>query len=246
MTVSPSEGRIGVAAPSVAGTSDSYLALRPRSGGTADRYPSRVQVRVVSGDLPAELARQLRDAGRVAVDTETSGLDWRTDSLQLCQLFNAVVGAVLVRIEGDAPQLRSLLEDQTVTKVFHFAPFDLRFLEAAIGARTAPVICTKAASKLLRPGLPAQAHSLGALLVRHFGLELDKGAVRTSDWGSTALTDAQTDYAAGDVINLLRLADVELELLQTRGLTEEFEAICRYMPVDAHLDVTGVPNPLTY
>lgn len=197
-------------------------------------------------DLPVEIAGQLRDARVVAVDTETTGLDWRVDSLQLCQLFSASVGAVLVRIEGDAPQLRSLLEDPTVTKVFHFAPFDLRFLEAAIGARTAPVICTKAASKLLDPGLPSKAHSLGALLTRHFGVELDKGAVRTSDWGSRELTDAQTDYAVGDVINLLRLADVELKLLQARGLADEFEAICRYMPVDAHLELAGVPNPLAY
>ncbi|MBK9696688.1 MAG: ribonuclease D [Propionibacteriaceae bacterium] len=202
-------------------------------------------VHVVSGDLTEELAA-FRGVGRVAVDTETTGLDWRGDSLKLCQLFAPALGPMLIRIAGPAPQLRALLEDPSVIKVFHFAPFDLRFLEAGLGARTTSVVCTKAASKLLDPELPSQAHSLGALLLRHFGVELDKGAVRTSDWGSVELTDAQTEYAAGDVVSLLRLADVELDLLRGKGLSDEFAAICEYMPVDAHLEVTGIPNPLTY
>lgn len=193
-----------------------------------------------------ELAGQLRESGRLAVDTETTGLDWRTESLELCQLFAPAVGAVLVRTEGDAPQLRSLLEDASVSKVFHFAPFDLRFLEAALGARTTSVLCTKAASKLLNPELPAPAHSLQALLSRHLGIELDKGAVRTSDWAATELSDAQTDYAVGDVASLLRLIDAQLEHLRRKSLEDEFAAICSYMPVDAHLAVAGVPNPLIY
>lgn len=193
-----------------------------------------------------ELAARLHDAGRVAVDTETTGLDWRTDSLKLCQLFAHQVGAVLIRIDGDAPRLRSLLEDSSVAKVFHFAPFDLRFLETALSARTTTVVCTKAASKLLDPELPASAHSLGALLARHFGVELDKGPVRTSDWGASELTEAQTNYAVSDVANLLRLADAEVEALKRRGLEEVFAAICAYMPVSAHLEVIGVPDPLSY
>lgn len=211
-----------------------------------DEYPSRVPVHVVSGDLTDELVAILRATGRVAVDTETTGLNWRRDSLKLCQLFAPAVGPVLIRITGPAPHLRSLLEDPAVTKVFHFAPFDLRFLEAALGARSTSVMCTKAASKLLDPELPAAAHSLGALLSRHFGVELDKGAVRTSDWGATELTETQTDYAVGDVLNLLRLADVELARLKSESLEDAFAAICAYMPVDAHLEVAGVPNPLTY
>jgi ribonuclease D len=200
----------------------------------------------VSGDLTEELASLLRRAGRVAVDTETTGLDWRTDSLKLCQLFAPTVGPLLVRITGQAPVLGSLLEDAAITKVFHFAPFDLRFIEATLGARTSSVMCTKAASKLLDPELPSEAHSLGALLARYFGIELDKGAVRTSDWGSAELTAAQTDYAAGDVVSLLRLVDAELELLRRRGLEDVYVAVCDYMPVDAHLEVAGVSNPLTY
>ena len=116
----------------------------------------------------------------------------------------------------------------------------------AVGARTTSVVCTKAASKLLDPGLPASAHSLGALLARHFGVELDKGPVRTSDWGANELTEAQTDYAVSDVASLLHLADIEVEGLKRRGLEEVFAAICAYMPVDAHLEVTGVPDPLSY
>lgn len=200
----------------------------------------------MSGDLSEEIAALVKDAGRVAVDTETTGLDWRTDSLKLCQLCAPTVGPVIIQITGLAPHLRALLEDPSVTKVFHFAPFDLRFLEAALGARTTTVMCTKAGSKLLNPELPSSGHSLSALLHRHFGISLDKGAVRTSDWGSAQLTEAQTDYATGDVVSLLRLVDAEMELLQSRDLVDEFAAICAYMPVDAHLEVTGIPNPLAY
>lgn len=209
-------------------------------------YPAWVPTYVLTGDLPEELASEVRAAGRVAVDTETTGLDWRIDSLKLCQVFTPAIGPVLVRVEGEAPVLRELLEDPSITKVFHFAPFDLRFLEAGIGARVTSVFCTKAASKLLDPGLPASAHSLGALLARQFGIQLDKGAVRTSDWGSAELSDAQTQYAAQDVVSLLRLADAESELLNGRGLAEVFASICAYMPIDAHLEILGVPNPLAY
>lgn len=201
---------------------------------------------VLTGDLPEELASEVRTAGRVAVDTETTGLDWRTDSLRLCQVFAPAIGPVLVRVEGDAPVLRDMLEDPSITKVFHYAPFDLRFLEEGVRARVTSVFCTKAASKLLDPGLSASAHSLGALLSRHFGIHLDKGAVRTSDWGSTELSEAQVQYAAQDVASLLRLADFESEQLNRRGLSEVFASICAYMPIDAHLELLGVPNPLAY
>lgn len=201
----------------------------------------------MTDDLPDDLARLLRQADRVAVDTETTGLDWRSDVLQLCQFFTPELGPVLVRNKGGGgTNLLALLEDASVVKVFHHAPFDLRFLEATWGARTHSVFCTKAASKLLDPGLTPSEHSLSSLLKRHFGLGLDKGAVRVSDWGAPELSPDQMAYAAADVSSLLRLADLELERLRMRDLEIDFSAICDYMPVDAHLEVSGVPNPLTY
>ncbi len=199
------------------------------------------------GDLPDGLAYELRQADRVAVDTETTGLDWRHDTLELCQLFTDPTGPVLIRRSCSRPtNLLALLENPAVEKVFHFAPFDLRFLEATWGIRTGPVFCTKAASKLLDPDQPPEEHSLGAILSRHFGLCLDKGPVRISSWGDDELSPEQIAYAAADVATLLSLADLESEQLRLRGLEVDFETICAYIPVDAHLEITGAPNPLVY
>lgn len=206
-----------------------------------------MSVQLVSGDLPPDLARSMRAAGRVAVDTETSGLDWATDSLQLCQLFTDETGPVLLgQVKGHPVELASLLADPDVVKVFHFAPFDLRFLESRWGVRTKTVECTKAASRLLDPGLPAAEHSLQALLEHRLGVRIEKGAVRTSDWGARTLTKEQIAYAAADVDHLLVLAETLTHRLEASGLAELFAEVCAYMPVDAHLAVKGVPNPLAY
>lgn len=204
-------------------------------------------VTVVDGDLTPGLARALRKAGRVAVDTETSGLDWATDRLELCQLFSPPTGPVLVRHVSDAPlELAGLLDDVSVLKVLHFAPFDLKFLEAHASVNARSVACTKAASKLLDPGLLAPEHGLQALLLRHLNVKISKGAVRTSDWGSAELTDEQLSYAISDVMHLLDLFDVLHKQLESRGLVSLYGRVCNYMPVDAHLEVAGVPDPLTY
>lgn len=204
-------------------------------------------IRVETGDIPDELAREIGRNGQVAVDTETSGLDWRRDSLHLCQLFTPATGPVLVRRSDAHPaNLARLLEDPEIVKVFHHAPFDLRFLEATWGVRASSVVCTKTASKLLDPANPPAAHSLGALLERHFGVTLDKGAVRVSDWGAETLSPEQLAYAAADVTHLLSLWQAQLHELQARGLEPVFDAVCSYLPIDAHLEVAGFPNPLTY
>lgn len=200
---------------------------------------------LADGDLPAEIAVAVRRAGRVAVDTETSGLDWAQDRLHLCQLFTPATGPVLLRrARRVPPELASVMHDPTVLKVMHFAPFDLKFLEAQWGVATRSVACTKAASRLLDPRL--DDHSLKALLERHLGIIIEKGTVRTSDWSSDMLTDEQIEYAVGDVSHLLDLHQVLANRLHAGGLSRTFEQVCTYMPVDAHLQVAGYPNPLTY
>lgn len=203
---------------------------------------------ILSGDLPREIADAIRSAGRVAVDTETSGLDWSVDSLQLCQLFTPVTGPILIRDVSRRPpvEFASLMADPDVTKVFHFAPFDLRFLEAQWDVRVASVECTKAASRLIDPDAPASMHSLQGLLERHLGIHIGKGAVRTSDWGAATLTAEQVAYATADVDQLLPLADALRRRLEAGGMLQLFAQVCAYMPVDAHLDVSGIPNPLLY
>jgi ribonuclease D len=187
----------------------------------------------------------MRSADRVAVDTETSGLDWARHRLHLCQLFTPGTGPVLLRnVEGEPPGLASVMHDPAVLKVMHFAPFDLRFLEAQWGIETRSVACTKAASRLMDPGL--DDHSLKALLERHLGVVIEKGAVRTSDWSLGTLSDEQIAYAVGDVSHLLDLHRLLADRLEAAGLWGMFERVCAYMPVDAHLEVAGYPNPLTY
>lgn len=199
----------------------------------------------VAGDLPADLADAVRRAGVVAVDTETGGLDWRSDALHLCQLFTPEIGVVFLRqVQGVPPVLASLLADPAVLKVFHFAPFDLRFLQAHWRVRPTPVACTKAASRLLEPTL--ESHSLQPMLERHLGVLIDKGAVRTSDWSAASLSEEQVAYASSDVVHLLDLHDLLVARLQRAGSLETFLQVCAYMPVDADLEVRGYPNPLTY
>ncbi|WP_408636787.1 3'-5' exonuclease family protein [Occultella aeris] len=141
------------------------------------------------GDVSPEVARSVRAAGVVAVDTETSGLDWRADQLQLSQLFTPQTGPVFIRnVTGHPSALAEVLGDPGVLKVFHFAPFDLRFLEAGWDVRVSAAACTKAASKILQPTLPAHEHSVQPLLRRTIGVEMSKGSVRTSDWGAGDLS----------------------------------------------------------
>lgn len=204
-------------------------------------------VTLVEGDLPADLARRLRACDHIAVDTETSGLDWATDKLQLCQLFTPATGPVLLRgVDCSPPELTKVLGDPAVLKVLHFAPFDLRFLEARWGVRARSVACTKAASRLLDPGLPAADHSLQSLLRRHLEVTIAKGSVRTSDWGTGTLSDEQIAYAVADVAHLLDLHELLTKRLDDSGLSTLFSQICAYIPVDSHIEVTGIPNPLTY
>lgn len=203
---------------------------------------------MLSGDVSDDVVAQVKGAGLVAVDTETSGLDWATDSLHLCQVFTGATGPLLVRNEGPRPaRLAALLEDPSVVKVFHFAPFDLRFLEAKWGVRAQAVVCTKAASKLLDPDLPSAQHSLQALAERYLGVQLSKGQVRTSNWGAADLSEAQVAYAAADVEHLPDLfRALQERLSMTPEVAQIFSEVCGYMPVDAHLAVAGYQDPLQY
>ena len=207
-----------------------------------------VTISLFRSDLPAGLADDLCAAGgRLAVDTETGGLDWSTSRLHLCQLYSPTSGSILVRDVTSRPEnLARVLESESILKVLHFAPFDLRFLRVGWGIDTTNVACTKAASKLLRPELPAEEHSLKNLLFRVLGVVVTKGEVRTGDWGAPELSPEQVAYAVGDVMHLLDLYEVLFKELRASGSEDLFKSVCRYMPVDAHMAVSGIPDPLRY
>ena len=165
----------------------------------------------------------------------------------MCQLYTAATGPILLRHVGATPlRLAELMASRTVLKVFHFAPFDLRFLQAQWQAPVSQVACTKAASKLLAPDVPSSAHSLASLLARHAEVTLDKGPIRTSDWGAPDLSAEQLAYAVGDVEHLPTLYQILSDQMIKAGVESTYRSICDYMPIDAHLEVSGIPNPLHY
>ena len=187
------------------------------------------------GDLPADL--RLGDA--VAIDTETMGLDPGRDRLCLVQLSAGDGTCHLVQVGRppiDAPNLKRLLENPSVLKLFHFARFDIAMLRAYLGAETRPVYCTKIASKLARTY--TDRHSLKDLCRELLGLELSKEQ-QSSDWGAEDLSQAQLGYAAADVLHLHNLRE-RLDLMLAReGRTELAQACFDFLPVRAELDLKG-------
>lgn len=187
------------------------------------------------GDLPEGL-----DLGPVvAIDTETMGLDPRRDRLCVVQLSSGNGEAHLVQIargQTRAPNLERLLTDPGVLKLFHFARFDIAALKNAFGVTTAPVYCTKIASKLVRTY--TDRHGLKFLLQELLGIDISKQQ-QMSDWGAETLSEAQIDYAASDVLYLHRLK-AELDArLEREGRTGLAQACFDFLPTRATLDLLG-------
>ncbi len=190
-------------------------------------------------DLPDGL-----DLGSVvAIDTETMGLDPRRDRLCVVQLSSGDGNAHLVQIskgQTSAPNLERLLTDPSVVKLFHFGRFDIAALKRAFGVTTAPVWCTKIASKLVRTF--TDRHGLKYLLADLVGVDVSKQQ-QTSDWGAAELTEAQKDYAASDVLYLHRLKE-ELEARLTReGRLDLAQRCFDFLPTRAELDLLGWDEP---
>ena len=175
----------------------------------------------------------------VAIDTETMGLDPRRDRLCVVQLSAGDGDAHLVRIakgQVTAPNLTRMLADPQVVKLFHFGRFDIAALKSAFGVTTTPVYCTKIASKMVRTF--TDRHGLKYLLQELLGVDVSKQQ-QTSDWGSEALTEAQLDYAASDVLYLHRLKTELDARLAREGRTELAQACFDFLPVRAELDLMG-------
>jgi ribonuclease D len=188
-----------------------------------------------ANDLPDGL-----DLGPVvAIDTETMGLDPRRDRLCVVQLSAGDGHAHLVQIargQTRAPNLERLLADPKVLKLFHFGRFDIAALKQAFGVTTAPVWCTKIASKLIRTF--TDRHGLKYLLADLVGVDVSKQQ-QTSDWGAEVLTEAQRDYAASDVLHLHALkAELEARLVR-EGRLDLALRLFAFLPTRAELDLMG-------
>jgi len=192
-------------------------------------------IRLHRGDLPDLL--RYKDA--VAIDTETMGLDAHRDRLCVVQLSPGDGSADVVQIPpgaGDPPNLKKLLADQRIIKIFHFARFDIAALFHAFGVMPTPIYCTKIASRLCRTY--TDKHGLKDLVRDMLGIDLSKQQ-QLSDWGADELTDAQVAYAASDVLHLHALKQ-KLDALLARENREALAAACfNFLPDRARLDLAG-------
>ena len=192
-------------------------------------------IRYHKGDLPAGL-----DFGTsIAIDSETMGLRLQRDRLCVVQL-SAGDGTVHVVHFPDrdyaAPNLRRVLSDPKITKIFHFARFDLAMIQRHFDIVCRPVYCTRTASKLVRTN--TERHGLKDLCAELLGVELSKQQ-QTSDWGAGTLSQQQLDYAASDVLYLHRLRAKMDELLAREGRAALAQACFDFLPDRAALDLAG-------
>jgi ribonuclease D len=195
-------------------------------------------VTLYAHDLPDGL-----DLGpMVAIDCESMGLNPHRDRLCVVQLSGGDGNAHLVQIARDiqpAPNLTRVLTDPAVLKLFHYGRFDIAMMRAAFGVTTAPVYCTKIASKLVRTY--TDRHGLKYLLTDLLGVDISKQQ-QSSDWGAATLSAAQKDYAASDVLYLHRLREKLNEMLDREGRMELAQRCFDFLPTRAELDLGGWPD----
>jgi ribonuclease D len=181
--------------------------------------------------------------GPVAIDTETMGLNPLRDRLCVVQISDGKGDEHLVRFgpnsQFDAPVLKAILTDPARLKLFHFGRFDIAAMQQAFGVVTAPVYCTKIASRLVRTY--TDRHGLKELVRELLGQDVSKQQ-QSSYWGAAELTDAQKDYAASDVRFLHAMKTVLDERLVREGRMELAQACFDFLPTRAALDLAGWPE----
>lgn len=200
-------------------------------------------VQVFDEDLDnASLARYMA-AEAIAIDTETMGLVYGRDRLclvQLCDTQGFITAIRIAKGQTRAPNLEKLLTSWDIVKVFHFARFDVAQFKVTFGIDTAPIFCTKIASKLARTYTPS--HGLKSLVAELTGVELDKRS-QSSDWGDAEnLSREQYDYAANDVRYLLEVKDKLTAMLQREDREKLAQQCFQAIPVFVSLDILQYPN----
>ena len=192
-------------------------------------------ITVHKNDLPASL-----DFGSsVAVDSETLGLNTFRDKLCVVQLSAGDGDAHLVQLDRssyDCPNLKAVLADPAILKIFHFARFDVAAFRHYLGVDTTPVYCTKIASKLVRTY--TDRHGLKDLCREILGMDMSKQQ-QSSDWGAETLSDAQKEYAAADVLHLHKLQAHLDKMLAREGRTGMAQECFDFLPTRVALDLAG-------
>lgn len=218
-----------------------FLFMRGKFGivqvlsGILKTHKFDMKIELYKNDLPKDL-----DLGKlIAVDTETLGLNHVRDPLCVVQISSGNGDAHIVQLDRKkykAPNLQALMADQDVTKIFHFARFDIAVIKAYLGVDCAPVYCTRTASKLVRTY--TDRHGLRDCCREMLGLDLNKQQ-QSSDWGAEQLTDEQMSYAAKDVLYLHQLKEKFDERLAREGRTELAQRCFDFLPLRADLDLEG-------
>ena len=194
-------------------------------------------------DLPLQSLKSFK--GDITIDTETLGLNIKRDRLCLIQLRNESNKKVyLIKFDKDispanSKNIKSLLEDKSLTKIFHYARFDMAVLKENLNINVRNVFCTKIASKLTRTY--SSKHGLKDLVKEILNIELDK-TEQTSDWSQKKLTKQQIQYAMNDVIYLSDLKkNLEAKLLEAKRL-KTFKSIMNFLDTRVKLDLMGWEN----
>ena len=199
---------------------------------------SKPKIHLYQGDLP----KTVKLGNIVAIDTEAMGLNNHRDRMCLVQLSGGDGHAHLVQISPgkvNAPNLKAMLTDPKVLKLFHFARFDVAILQYNLGIDIKNIYCTKIASRLCRTY--TDKHSLATLCRELMGVELNKQQ-QSSDWGAEKLSKDQQTYAADDVLYLHKIREQLEEMLAREGRTKLAQACFDFLPTRAKLDTEGWPD----
>ncbi len=190
------------------------------------------------GDLPDGL----KLGSIIAVDTEAMGLEFHRDQLCVVQLSDGSEDQHVVRLDRssfDCPNLKALMSDTNVLKIFHFARFDVAMMKKWLGIECAPIFCTKIASKLARTY--TDRHGLKDVSRELCSADMSK-AQQSSDWGADELSDAQLAYAASDVLYLHEIREKLVSMLEREGRMDMAQACFDFLPKRADLDLAGWPD----
>lgn len=200
--------------------------------------PNLDNVQLINKDLSNELTESYSQCDLIAIDCEMMGLNPHRDKLCLVQMCNKNGKVALVKIESNTkvPNLKKILEDTKIRKIFHFARTDLSFLYHWLDIEVKNVFCTKSASKLTRTF--TDKHSLKDLVKEFLSTNMDKNS-QTTDWGSQELTPDQIKYAANDVLYLIPVYERLVALLKREGRLEIAEEVNKFLPTLAKLDLLG-------
>ncbi len=194
-------------------------------------------------DINKNLFNLYKNSSFLAVDTEAMGLVHGRDRLCLIQICNELNVTSCIKIElktSSSPHIKKLFEDESITKIFHYARFDVAALKCNLGINTKNIFCTKIASKLARTY--TNKHGLKDLINELLGIELDKSS-QSSDWGSNDnLTTKQLDYAANDVRYLIKAMNELEKILKREGRYELAQKCFNTIPIHSDLDILRFSN----